>query len=214
MSSLLARGYRSQVSRPANSSCFQDPVLRPQVQILKRRNQGPNLRTFDRRLCVSLGRVWPDWKSALVVVEPETVIGRHRMAFRVEGGKGGSTVRERLSRRPLHPCFSCCVCGWLIALAAAHPHARRRPFYSAKILETRIPHDALLSKNFPKADPSPLHAPPARRPPPAPLGESRDRTGHESFVVTPHRAKGGENATRTMTHVHAGPVRFTHHHEN
>ncbi len=41
-----------------------------------------SLRTADRLLWVILSRVWAQWRSALVVVKPETVIAWQRKAFR------------------------------------------------------------------------------------------------------------------------------------
>jgi len=57
-------------------------ALRHRIQVLKRRKKRPNLRTCDRLLWVSLKRLWPNWKTALVMVQPETVIGWQRTAFR------------------------------------------------------------------------------------------------------------------------------------
>jgi transposase InsO family protein len=41
------------------------------------------LRPTDRILWVWLRRVWADWKSALVIVKPDTVIAWHRQGFRL-----------------------------------------------------------------------------------------------------------------------------------
>jgi hypothetical protein len=53
--------------------------------VLQRRNQKRRLQlsVFDRLLWVWLSRIWPDWKSALHVVKPETVIAWHRRGFRL-----------------------------------------------------------------------------------------------------------------------------------
>src|SRR5262249_45335179 len=42
-----------------------------------------SLRATDRLLWVLLSRVWQQWRSALVVVKPETVIAWHRKGFRL-----------------------------------------------------------------------------------------------------------------------------------
>src|SRR5271167_4319037 len=59
-------------------------ALRHQLLVLQRRNQKRrfHLLAFDRLLWVRLSRIWPDWKSALRIVKPETVIGWHRRGFR------------------------------------------------------------------------------------------------------------------------------------
>ena len=54
-------------------------ALRHQLQVLERSRQ-PRLRltTADRLLWVSFSRIWSEWRSALVLVQPATVIGWHR----------------------------------------------------------------------------------------------------------------------------------------
>ena len=60
-------------------------ALRHQLLVLQRRNQKRRLQlsAFDRLLWVWLSRIWPDWKSALRIVKPETVIAWHRRGFRL-----------------------------------------------------------------------------------------------------------------------------------
>jgi len=60
-------------------------ALRHQLLVLQRRNQQRRLRlsAFDRLLWVWLLRIWADWKSALRIVKPETVIAWHRKGFRL-----------------------------------------------------------------------------------------------------------------------------------
>jgi len=60
-------------------------ALRHQLLVLRRRNQQRRLRlsACDRLLWVWLARIWADWKSALRIVKPETVIAWHRKGFRL-----------------------------------------------------------------------------------------------------------------------------------
>jgi putative transposase len=60
-------------------------ALRHQLLVLQRRNQKRRyqLSVFDRLLWVWLARFWADWKSALRIVKPETVIAWHRKGFRL-----------------------------------------------------------------------------------------------------------------------------------
>jgi len=60
-------------------------ALRHQLLVLQRKNQKERLRlsVADRLLWVWLCRVWPDWRSALRIVKPETVIAWHRKGFRL-----------------------------------------------------------------------------------------------------------------------------------
>lgn len=59
-------------------------ALRHQLQVLQRtRPRRVRLATADRWLWVWLSRVWTAWRTALVIVKPETVIAWHRHAFRL-----------------------------------------------------------------------------------------------------------------------------------
>lgn len=59
-------------------------ALRHQVQVLQRsRPRRLTLRTADRWLWVWLSRVWTAWRTALVIVKPETVVGWHRRGVRL-----------------------------------------------------------------------------------------------------------------------------------
>ena len=57
-------------------------VLRQQVTVLKKSIKRQKLRPRDRVFWVVLSRLWPDWRSALAIVQPETVIRWHRKGFR------------------------------------------------------------------------------------------------------------------------------------
>jgi putative transposase len=60
-------------------------VLRHQLLVLQRANQHHRLElsAADRVLWVWLSRLWPGWRSALLIVKPETVIAWHRKGFRL-----------------------------------------------------------------------------------------------------------------------------------
>jgi putative transposase len=59
-------------------------ALRHQLQVLNRsRPQRLRLAQADRLLWVWLSRVWNEWRAAVVVVKPETVIAWQRRAFRL-----------------------------------------------------------------------------------------------------------------------------------
>src|SRR3982750_2130590 len=53
-------------------------ALRQQVAVLRRKHPRPAVNHIDRILWIWLRRVWPQWKDALVIVKPETVISWHR----------------------------------------------------------------------------------------------------------------------------------------
>ena len=59
-------------------------ALRHQLQVLQRtRPRRLRLAKTDRWLWVVLSRVWTGWRTALVIVKPETVIAWHRRGFRL-----------------------------------------------------------------------------------------------------------------------------------
>src|SRR6202047_370166 len=58
-------------------------ALRHQLSILRRSVKRPKLTSADRLLWAWLYEVWSDWRSAVVIVKPETVIAWHRKGFRL-----------------------------------------------------------------------------------------------------------------------------------
>src|SRR6266852_2005716 len=58
-------------------------ALRHQLGVLRRSVKRTKLTSADRLLWTWLCEVWSDWRSALVIVKPETVIGWHRKGFRL-----------------------------------------------------------------------------------------------------------------------------------
>ncbi len=58
-------------------------ALRHQLSVLQRTARRPRLKTRDRVFWVWLSRIWPQWRSALLIVRPETVIKWHRQGFRL-----------------------------------------------------------------------------------------------------------------------------------
>ncbi len=58
-------------------------ALRQQVAVYKQSVKRPRLRPRDRVFWVLLSRFWPNWRSVLAIVQPETVIQWHRMGFKL-----------------------------------------------------------------------------------------------------------------------------------
>src|SRR5271170_8471822 len=60
-------------------------ALRHQLLVLQRstRSRKVRLSAADRLLWVWLSRLWSGWRSALIIVKPETVIAWHRRGFRL-----------------------------------------------------------------------------------------------------------------------------------
>src|SRR5271166_1103867 len=72
-------------------SCFQTRAvlhleilaLRHQINVLRRLHRGRvRLTEVDRLLWAWLLHLWSGWRSALLIVKPETVIAWHRRGFR------------------------------------------------------------------------------------------------------------------------------------
>ena len=99
LSSLLS-GLRGQAALQAENI-----ALRHQLTVLQRTHtKRPVLKPGDRCLWVWLSRLWSGWRSALIIVMPETVIGWHRQGFRwywtwkVRRGKAGRPQVPKQSR--------------------------------------------------------------------------------------------------------------------
>ena len=59
-------------------------ALRHQICVLQRSaRKRSKLTPLDRLLWAWLSRIWSDWRSALAIVQPETVIAWHRRRFRL-----------------------------------------------------------------------------------------------------------------------------------
>jgi putative transposase len=77
-------GVLSSLFKPSVELRLENLALRHQLGVLRR--SAPKrlkLRPADRILWVWLRRVWRDWKSALLIVKPATVIAWHRKGFRL-----------------------------------------------------------------------------------------------------------------------------------
>src|SRR4030088_975582 len=62
---------------------FENLALRHQLAVLKRQARKPKFRCADRLLWVVLRRIWSDWQQALQLFQPQTIIGWHRLGFRL-----------------------------------------------------------------------------------------------------------------------------------
>jgi len=58
-------------------------ALRQQLAILEQRSKRPRLRTRDRIFWAWLPHLWSNWRSVLVIVQPETVLRWHKQGFRL-----------------------------------------------------------------------------------------------------------------------------------
>ena len=81
-------------------------ALRHQIGVLQRSvRKRPKLTPLDRLLWVWLFAVWSDWRSALAIVQPETIIAWHRKSFRLFWTwkvRLGKTGRPTVAREVRH----------------------------------------------------------------------------------------------------------------
>ena len=71
-------------------------ALRQQLGVLKQRHRRPQWAAPDKFFWVMLRRLWPGWKGALILVQPETVVRWHRAGFSCigPGSRGVRPMRE------------------------------------------------------------------------------------------------------------------------
>ncbi len=68
-------------SRSQRQLALKNLVLRHQLDVLQRNARRPRLSTADRTILVWLSRSLGDRKRHLTIVQPETVIGWHRLGW-------------------------------------------------------------------------------------------------------------------------------------
>jgi putative transposase len=71
---LLCRGH--------GAVALENVALRQQLSVLRRTVKRPHLRTSDRLFWVLLAKAWQDWRTAVIVVQPDTVVRWHRQWLR------------------------------------------------------------------------------------------------------------------------------------
>lgn len=93
----LAAWFKAKSQLIAENIC-----LRQQLVVLKRRQQRPALRDADRRFWIVASRRFARWRQALIVVQPETVLGWHRNGWQAYW-RWRSQRRGRGGRAPISP---------------------------------------------------------------------------------------------------------------
>ena len=64
--------FKSRTQLMAENMC-----LRQQLVVLKRRQKRPQVVDSDRRFWILVSRWFVSWRDALIIVQPETVLGWH-----------------------------------------------------------------------------------------------------------------------------------------
>ena len=70
------------ICRGHGAVALENLALRQQVAALTRTVRRPQLRTTDRLFWILLAKAWPEWRTALLVVRPDTVVRWHRQWLR------------------------------------------------------------------------------------------------------------------------------------
>src|SRR5215475_3317024 len=87
MANLIIMVFRSLLTCVQSQAVMQAEIiaLRHQLIVLQRTQKTNRLvlRRADRCLWVWLSRLWSRWRSALIIVKPETVIGWYRQGFQL-----------------------------------------------------------------------------------------------------------------------------------
>ena len=83
----MALGYAevlSSILKSRTALQLENIALRHQIGVLQRSaKKRLELHNSDRLFWVGLSQLWSEWRSALVIVKPDTVIAWHRKAFRL-----------------------------------------------------------------------------------------------------------------------------------
>jgi putative transposase len=74
----------SSIFRSRVALALENLALRHQIGVLQRSaRKRPKWTSADRLLWIFLSRFWRDWRSALAIIKPETVVAWHRAGFRL-----------------------------------------------------------------------------------------------------------------------------------
>jgi hypothetical protein len=68
--------------RPRRELLAENAFLRQQLLVLARQVKQPKLRARDRVVLAGLAALFANWRDALVLVKPETLLRWHRELFR------------------------------------------------------------------------------------------------------------------------------------
>mgnify|MGYP006863142805 CR=1 FL=1 len=71
------------VLRDRTELAAENLALRQQLAILQQKSKTARLGRRDRIFWALLSRIWADWRSALLIVQPDTVVRWHREGSRL-----------------------------------------------------------------------------------------------------------------------------------
>jgi len=79
----LLAALSTRLFRSRRDLLLENLALRQQLSVFKRKRPQPRLVPSDKFFWVMLRRLWPGWKRALILVQPETVVRWHRTGFKL-----------------------------------------------------------------------------------------------------------------------------------
>ena len=94
---LLVRG----IMMNRTALALENLALRQQLMVLWQSSERPSLRLCDRIFWVWLSRLWPTWRSALLLVKPDIVVRWHRQGFKLYWrwrSRNGTPGRPKVER--------------------------------------------------------------------------------------------------------------------
>src|SRR5438270_14069928 len=74
----LSLGTFTDLARSKSSLVAENALLRQQLIVLQRQVNKPKLRPLDRVILVFLAGLFNNWRQALLIVKPETLLKWHR----------------------------------------------------------------------------------------------------------------------------------------
>ena len=107
-------GFFRSACRSRRDLVLENLVLRQQINVLRRGGARPAIRDRDRLFWIAISRFWSNWRGALAIVKPETVVRWHRRGFR-------AYWRRKSRRTPCRPRVDHELQSLILEMAAANP---------------------------------------------------------------------------------------------
>jgi len=95
MTGMLTRGAIADVAKGRAALVAENALLRQQLIVLQRQVKRPAFTPRDRVLLILLARLVHDWRSALLIVRPETLLRWHRQGYRLAWRRRSATAAKR-----------------------------------------------------------------------------------------------------------------------
>ncbi len=92
---LLLVALLHRLDRALAASYFEGLAVRQQLAVLNRKTPRPRLHPSDRWFWVLISSFWPDWRDALAIVKPATVIGWTEARSRLKQAETPRPVSSR-----------------------------------------------------------------------------------------------------------------------